>query len=125
MSANDNTKSSKRDTLLWVLIVILLAAGIGANYYYLQIAWSLRVAIGIVFVSILAVIALQTQQGKAAFAFAKEARAELRRVVWPSRQETIQTTVLIVALVVVMALVLWGIDSLLLWAASWLAGQRG
>jgi preprotein translocase subunit SecE len=125
MSANDNTKSSRRDALLWALVIVLLAAGIGANYYYQQVVWSLRVAVGIVFVGILALIALQTQQGKAAFVFAKEARAELRRVTWPSRQETIQTTLLIIALVVVMALILWGIDSLLMWAASWLAGQRG
>jgi preprotein translocase subunit SecE len=125
MSANDNTKNSKRDTLLWVLIVILLAVGIGANYYYHQIVWSLRVAVGIVFVGLLGLIALQTQQGKAALVFAKEARVELRRVTWPTRQETIQTTLLIVALVVIMALILWGIDSLLMWAASWLAGQRG
>jgi preprotein translocase subunit SecE len=46
-------------------------------------------------------------------------------VVWPTRQETIQTTLVIGAVVVVLALVLWFIDGILVWAVGWLTGQRG
>lgn len=116
---------SKRDIVLWLLIAILLGAGIGAYYYFNQIAWALRVAGALVLVCILIAIASQTTQGKLVWKFSKEARGELRKVVWPTRQETIQTTMVIVALVIVMALILWGVDSILLWAVSWFSGQRG
>jgi preprotein translocase subunit SecE len=52
----------------------------------------------------------------------KEARNEIRQVVWPNRQETMQTTLIVVAVVLVMALLLWGLDSLLSWAVSSLIG---
>jgi preprotein translocase subunit SecE len=53
---------------------------------------------------------------------AKEARVEIRKVVWPTRQETTQTTLIVVAVVLVMALVLWGLDSLLGWLISLIVG---
>jgi preprotein translocase subunit SecE len=65
----------------------------------------------------------QTFIGKKLFAFAMEARVELRKVVWPNRQETVQTTMIIAALVIVMSLILWGIDSVLMMAVNWLSGQ--
>ncbi|MFO6237257.1 preprotein translocase subunit SecE, partial [Pseudomonas aeruginosa] len=50
------------------------------------------------------------------------ARVEIRKVVWPSRQETTQTTLIVVAVVLVMALLLWGLDSLLGWLVSMIVG---
>ena len=61
--------------------------------------------------------------GQKVWVFAKQSRMELRKVVWPTRQETIQTTMIVVAMVVVMALVLWGVDSILTWAITWLTGS--
>ncbi|MBP5143215.1 preprotein translocase subunit SecE, partial [Pseudomonas chlororaphis] len=52
----------------------------------------------------------------------KEARTEIRKVVWPTRQETTQTTLIVVAVVLVMALLLWGLDSLLGWLVSLIVG---
>ncbi|WP_438504165.1 preprotein translocase subunit SecE [Acinetobacter towneri] len=52
----------------------------------------------------------------------KEARVEIRKVVWPTRQETMQTTLIVVAVVLVMALLLWGLDSLLGWLVSLIVG---
>ncbi len=62
-----------------------------------------------------AVIAFQTSQGRKAWDFIQEARMELRKVVWPTRQEVIQTTLLIIAMVVITSLLLWAVDSFLLW----------
>ncbi|HHJ4328242.1 TPA: preprotein translocase subunit SecE, partial [Klebsiella pneumoniae] len=67
-------------------------------------------------------VALQTGKGRAFFALAKEARIEIRKVVWPSRQETTQTTLIVVVVVLVMSLLLWGIDSLLGWLVSKIVG---
>jgi preprotein translocase subunit SecE len=48
----------------------------------------------------------------------KGSRTEIRKVVWPTRQETVQTTMIVVAFVVLVALLLWGLDSLLGWLVS-------
>ncbi|WP_337166314.1 preprotein translocase subunit SecE, partial [Vibrio fluvialis] len=53
-------------------------------------------------------VAATTTKGKAAISFAKESRMEVRKVVWPTRQETMQTTLIVLAVSIVMALVLWG-----------------
>ena len=57
--------------------------------------------------------------------YIRDSWRELGKVVWPTRQETVQTTLVVAAMVVVVALVLWGVDSLFLWMISELAGQRG
>lgn len=110
------------DSMKWVLVVVLFVGGLWANYQYQQVDWSLRLAGWIVLACFLLWVALNTAIGRKVWVFIQEARNELRKVVWPSRQQTIQTTLLIVALVVVMALLLWGIDSLLLWLTSLLMG---
>ena len=69
-----------------------------------------------------AFIALQTAKGQAFFGLLKDARTEIRKVVWPTRQETTQTTLIVVAVVLVMALLLWGLDSLLGWLVSTIVG---
>jgi preprotein translocase subunit SecE len=61
-------------------------------------------------------IAFFTEKGKEVFAFAKEAKIELEKVVWPTRQETIQTTTIVMVMVMVTGFVLWGIDSGMMWA---------
>jgi preprotein translocase subunit SecE len=65
---------------------------------------------------------LQTEKGHAAWNLAKEARGEVRKVVWPTRQETTQTTLIVVAVVLFVSLVLWGLDSSLSWAIKGLIG---
>lgn len=118
-------KSSKKDLLVWMLIAALVIGGIIAYYYFHEVAWALRAAAGLVLICVIVALALQTKQGKQLWQFAKEARVELRKVVWPTRQETVQTTLVVVAMVVVMALILWGVDSFLMWLVSWFTGQRG
>ena len=113
------------DHLKWLLILVLLIAGFVANFYFSQVPWAIRTAIGIVWLAILVAIALWTAQGQKAWTFIKAARVELRKVVWPTRQETTQTTLVVMAMVVVTALVLWGLDTLFFWAVSLVTGQRG
>jgi preprotein translocase subunit SecE len=57
-----------------------------------------------------------TVQGKQVFSFGKEAKLELQKVVWPTRQETIQTTSIVMVMVALTGFILWGIDSGMLWA---------
>jgi len=115
------TKSrSKLDALLWLLVLLLAASGVFANYYFSELAWSLRVTLGIVLVCGLFGLGILTTRGKKIWAFIKDAKMELHKVVWPTRDETVKTTAVVAALVFAMSVVLWCIDSVLLWAVSWL-----
>ena len=113
-----NSKSSKLDTVLWVLILILVAVGAFANYYFSELAWALRFAGWIILTCALLGLTAITTQGKKVWIFAKSAKMELLKVVWPKRDETIKITMVIAALVLAMSIILWCIDSVLLWAVS-------
>ncbi|OGT67401.1 MAG: preprotein translocase subunit SecE [Gammaproteobacteria bacterium RIFCSPHIGHO2_12_FULL_45_9] len=118
-----NGKSS--NIILWIIVVILIAGGIIANFHYESVAWAIRTAIGIVLFAVVLGMASRTTQGQQAWSFIKGSRTELRKVVWPTRQETVQTTLVVAVMVIITALVLWGFDSLFLWIIGWLTGQRG
>ncbi|WP_216640025.1 preprotein translocase subunit SecE [Candidatus Coxiella mudrowiae] len=123
-NAVQDTKS-RFDSLKWLLIILLLAGGIVANFYYSHVAVAIRAAIGIVLAIWVLVIASQTQKGQKAWGFMKGSRTELRKVVWPTRQETLQTTLVVVVMVIVTALILWALDSFFMWAVAWMTGERG
>ena len=117
-----STPRSKIDTLLWVLILVLTAAGAFANYYFGELAWALRFTSWILLICVLLGLAALTVQGKKTWAFAKNAKIELLKVVWPTREETTKITMVVAALVLVASIILWGIDSVLLWTVGWLTG---
>jgi preprotein translocase subunit SecE len=125
IKAKSQNEASKKDIFLWILTFVLLGAGLGLDYYYKDVVWSLRVTGWIVLACILAFIIFQTNSGKVFWGFAKESRAEMRKIVWPVRQDTVRTTIILACLVLLAALITWGADSILLWAIGWLTGQRG
>lgn len=122
---SNNDKQSSFDMVKWGLVLLLLVGGIVANSYYSHVAGALRAAGGIVLAIAILGVAATTAKGQVAWAFVKGSRTELRKVVWPTRQETIQTTLVVVGMVVLTAIILWGLDTLFLWLVGWLTGQRG
>jgi len=122
---SDTSGSLTLQRFLWGLIVLLIAGGVFTNYYFSTIAWSIRLAGWLVLVAILALIVFQTNTGKRFWVFVKESRVELYKVVWPTRKETTQTTLIITVLVILVAILMWGMDTVLLWIINWLTGQRG
>jgi len=114
----NNTTSPLLNKLKWLFTLALLTIGLVANYYFQEINVSLRVIGWIILVSMALLVASMTSQGKRTINFSKDARAELRRVVWPSRQETVRTSIMVLMMILVVGLILWGIDSILLWAVS-------
>jgi len=103
--------------------VLLLLAGIAAFYYWDQSPLIARVG-AVIGGTVAAVVVLwTTAPGKEFFAFTQESIEETKRVVWPSRKETLQTTGIVFAFVAVMAIFLWLIDAGLLWAVRLLMGQ--
>jgi preprotein translocase subunit SecE len=105
--------SSSLDALKWVFAILLVAAAVVGNSYFSEEAFLYRLIGVLVLAVVAAAIAAQTVRGKAFTALLKDARAEVRRVVWPTRQETLQTTGIVVLFVAFMALVLWLLDMLL------------
>ncbi len=118
MNAKTEEKAGSLDGLKWLVVVLLVAAGIGGNMYYAEYSLLYRVLGLLVLALIAGLLAVQTLQGAAFWKLAKEARTEIRKVVWPTRQESTQTTLIVVAFVIVMALILWGLDTLLGWLVS-------
>jgi len=110
------------DLLKWLVVIALVVAGVVGNQYYSDSSILYRVVALLVIATIDIYVGLQTAQGRSFFVLLKGARIEALKVVWPTRQETMQTTLIVVAVILVMALLLWGLDSLLGWLVSLIAG---
>ena len=124
MNANTEVESaSKFDTVKLGFAVLVLAVGV-VGFYYLdaQALWvRLLVLLGVAAVAV--AVASQTAIGRSAWRFGADARTEVRKVVWPTRQETLQTLLAILVAIFLTALFLWAIDSILFWVVQKLTGQ--
>jgi preprotein translocase subunit SecE len=107
------TSNSRTDTLRWVVAFALTAVAIGANGYYSDVAFLYRLVGVVVLVGIALAVIATTAKGKEFQGLFKEARAEVRRITWPSKQETLTTSGVVVVAVLISALVLWAIDAAL------------
>jgi len=105
------------------LAVLLLAAGIAGFYLLSEHALVLRVLAVLAGVVMAIFVARFTGPGQQFFAFGKDAWVETKKVVWPTRKETFQTTGVVFLLVVVIAIFLWIVDASLMWAVKLLMGQ--
>jgi len=111
------------DRIKIILALLVLGGGVTAFYVYDDQSLLYRV-VGLLVVAAIAVsIIMTSQMGKSSWSFLQDARTEVRKVVWPTRKETSQTTLLIMLSVIVVGLMLWGLDSLLLWGVQLLTGQ--
>jgi preprotein translocase subunit SecE len=111
------------DKVKLTLAVALVVAGVWGYYHFSDLAQVLRVLMVLGGLVAAAVVAWFTEQGKELFAFGQEAWQEAGKVSWPTRKETIQTTLVVFAFVVVMALVLFAIDSTLAWMVKLATGR--
>lgn len=118
-------KSKGLNTLLWVLVVILFsAAAIGNVYFQKDFSAPVRV-IGMAVALVLAFIfAAITNEGTKARNFFKESRNEARKVVWPTRQETRQTTLIVMGVTVMASLFFWATDSIIVSIINFLTDLR-
>ncbi|TVZ38206.1 preprotein translocase subunit SecE [Alteromonadaceae bacterium 2753L.S.0a.02] len=111
------------DWLKWLVVGVLVIGGAVANSYYSSdFALYLRVLALLAVGGLAAFLAVNTAKGSAFWDLLKAAQVEVRKVVWPSRQETTQTTLIVAAVVVVTAIVLWGLDTGLGYLASLIIG---
>jgi preprotein translocase subunit SecE len=106
-----------------VLALLLVAAGVAGFYFLAEQALVVRILAVLAGIAVAVAVLWTTPQGQSAFGFAREAAAETRKVVWPTRKETIQTTLMVFALVVVVAIFLWIVDMGFLWMVEKLLGR--
>jgi len=116
--------ASPLDTVLLALSFVALAGGIAAFYYFAgQFPATVRVLMVLAGFGISAGLAYQTQTGKTLWSYIRGSNIELRKTTWPTRQESLQATLMIAIVVLITALLLWGLDSLLLWGVKIVTGQ--
>jgi len=111
------------DVVKQVTSILFVVAAVVAFYYFSEVLLLYRV-LGLVTIVILAIgLLLTTGLGRNTWAFMLEAKQEVRKVVWPTREETIRTTLLVFAMVFIVGLVLWLLDMFLFWGIRLLTGQ--
>jgi preprotein translocase subunit SecE len=117
--------TNKLDTFKLLLAIVILLAGIAGFYYYEAEGLLYRVLGLLAFVLVALDMVYTTNLGQSVVGFGREARAEVRKVVWPSRQETVQTTLMVIVAVIIIGIFLWLVDMVLVSAVQLLTGQGG
>ena len=111
------------DKVKLAVAVLLLAGGIAGFYWFEdQYMLLIRVVGLLVVVGVALLVAYQTAVGRQTWAYVGEAKTEVKKVVWPTRKEAFHTTLIIIAVVFVVALFLWLVDTLLMWLMQLLTG---
>ncbi len=104
---------------------LLLAGGVVGFYLLEEKPLWVRLLELLAFTGVALFVALQTEPGRRVRAFFAAAQMEVRKVVWPTRQETLQTTLVIFVVVLITSLFLWGVDSILFVLVRLFTGQGG
>ena len=122
--AQSRTGVSAGDFAKYALAILLAAAGVFAFYWFAD-QWPLAVRGLVVFGGLLlgALVFMATAKGREVREFLGEARFELRKVVWPSRQQAMRTTWVVIAVVVAVSLILAGFDVVIQWLVKLLLGR--
>ena len=122
MSENTENSSNPLDLLKWLVSLGLLGGIVAGNYMFEDVSILYRALVAVVVVVVAGFIAASTNKGSAFLTFAKDARIEVRKVVWPTRQEATQTTMIVLAATVFVGLVLWGLDGIIVRVVSFITG---
>lgn len=119
--------SSAIDAVLWIVALVLLFVAAAANQYlpqYVPAATNIWVRVGVIVGCIIVALGLlyATHQGKGFVRLLRDSRIELRRVTWPTKQETIKTSWQVLVVVIIAALILWAFDYMISWVMKLIIG---
>jgi preprotein translocase subunit SecE len=124
MNAHTETSESGVLDILKLLIAAgMLTGGLFGYYWYLEWSQPLRVLLVLGGTIAGVAIAMTSTQGRRLWAFIQGSRIEIRKVVWPTKQETTQTAIAVFVFTLILALFFWGLDSFLLWLTRTLVGS--
>lgn len=123
--SENSTSSSSLETLkLFMAVAILITSFVG-YYYYADAHAVIRVLGVLVGVAAATLVFYQTDKGRSWFQYVSHAKKEVKQVIWPTRPETVQMTLIVFVVVIVMSIFLWLVDMFFLWAVKLLTGQGG
>ena len=124
-TTTETSESGALDVLKLLIAAALLVGGVFGYYWYLE--WMLWVRVLLVLGGLGACIgvAATSTQGQRIWGFIQGSRIEIRKVIWPTKQETTQTAIAVFIFTLVMALFFWALDSGLLWLTRTLVGSAG
>lgn len=125
MNTNVETSSGTLDTIKLGLALLIVIAALVGFYFYADQSLLYRVLGLLAAAGISIAIALQTAKGKEIAGYFQDAQIEVRKVVWPTRQETVQTTLIVIVMVILVAIILWLLDMFLGWSIGSLMGHGG
>ncbi|MGY6554914.1 MAG: preprotein translocase subunit SecE [Wenzhouxiangella sp.] len=112
--------------MFWAAALLVLIAGVVAFFYFAGEVMTLVRVIGLLAsVVVAAIIVAQTPRGREMFGFVRETDVERRKVVWPTRQETLQTTLIVIVITIIVAIMLFIMDSIFGWVIRRLIGVGG
>jgi len=117
MKSSNENQSNMKDILSWMAVVFITAGAFFCTYYY-TFSGPIQSIVWLAWFILTLFFAYLTTTGKRAFVFAQESKIELLKVVWPTRQETIQTTTIVIVMVALTGFILWGVDSVMMWAIA-------
>jgi preprotein translocase subunit SecE len=111
------------DVVKQVISVVFVVAGIAAFYYFSHVPLLYRVLGLLALLAVVLGILFTTQIGRQTWVFILESKVEVRKVVWPTKEETMRTTLMVFVMVLIVGVVLWFLDMFLFWAIRLLTGQ--
>ena len=117
--------ASFKDSALLISSIVAIIAGIAAFYWYDEKGLALRIGMVVAGLAVGAGLLWLSSYGRDFVQFAQAARVELRKVVWPGRTETIQTTYVVFGFTIVMGLFFFVLDWALTWMTRFLGGSTG
>jgi preprotein translocase subunit SecE len=122
-TTHETSESGFLDVIKLLLAAGVLVGGLYSYYYFLEVSLPLRVLMVLGGAAAGITVAMTSTQGQRLWAFIQGARIEIRKVVWPTKQETTQTAIAVFIFTFIMALFFWGLDSFLLWLTRTLVGS--
>ena len=126
MNSNQETSPGNAlDTVKLALAVALLIGGIAGFYQYEQQSLLASVSLLLVALALAVVAFMLTDRGRELWKFVQGSRVEIRKVIWPTRTEAMQTTLTVFVFVLILGLFFWALDMFLLWITRLLTGQGG
>ena len=123
MTTKAETGPGPLDAVKLVLAAAVIVGGVVAYYYFEQESMLLRVVGVLVSLGLGMVIAFQSMQGRELWRFIQGSRGEIRKVIWPTRQEALQTTLTVFVFVLILGVFFWLLDMLLLGITRFITGQ--
>ena len=106
---------SPKDMFLWLIIAAIIVGAVSVNYYFSAYPSAIRLIGWLVVIILSFFLVLLTQKGQKLKVFAKDAHIELLKVVWPTKQETVRTTMVVFVMVVLVGFFLWLADAMFVW----------